>query len=101
MDILNITFNVEKAILADWRAFMGKVFIPYSHVQEKFAGHNFYHVLVEDPLTETYSFQLIAKDEATIDSYLSEIFPALRREMVQAFGEKVMLFDTKLREEKI
>lgn len=101
MDILNITFNIENSILEDWKKFMGKVFIPYANVQEKFAGHNFYQVLVEDPNTETYSYQLIAKEEADIDSFLSEIFPALNREMTQAFGDKVLLFNTKLREVKI
>ncbi len=101
MDILNITFNVEKIVLDDWKKFMGKVFIPYANVQERFAGHNNYQVLVEDPNTETYSYQLIAKDEADIDSFLAEIFPALNREMVQVFGEKVLLFNTKLREVKI
>ena len=101
MDILNITFNVDKTILEDWKQFMGKVFIPYANVQERFAGHNYYQVLVEDPSTETYSYQLIAKSEADIDSFLAEIFPALNREMVEAFGEKVLLFNTKLREVKI
>lgn len=101
MDILNITFNIEKSIVGDWKKFMGKVFIPYANVQEKFAGHNFYQVLVEDPGTETYSYQLIANKEADIDSFLSEIFPALNREMTQAFGEKVLLFNTKLREVKV
>jgi len=101
MDILNITFNVEKIILEDWKKFMGKVFIPYANVQAKFAGHNYYQVLVDDPNTETYSYQLIANNEADIDSFLAEIFPALHREMVQAFGERVLLFNTKLREVKI
>lgn len=101
MDILNITFNVEKTVLDDWKKFMGKVFIPYSNVQGKFAGHNLFQVLVEDPITETYSYQLIAKEEADIDNFLAEIFPALNREMRQAFGEKALLFNTKLREVKI
>lgn len=101
MEILNITFNVDLSILEDWKLFMGKVFIPYSNVQEKFAGHNFFQVMVEDPNAETYSYQLIAKEEADIDSFLAEIFPALHREMMQAFGDKVLLFNTKLREVKI
>lgn len=101
MDILNITFNVENTVLEDWKKFMEKVFIPYANVREKFAGHNFYQVLVEDPNTETYSYQLIANKEADIDSFLAEIFPPLYREMTQAFGDKVVLFNTKLREVKI
>ena len=101
MDILNITFNVDNTVLENWKEFMGKVFIPYANVQEIFAGHNYYQVLVEDPNTETYSYQLIAKEAADIDRFLAEIFPALNREMVQAFGDKVLLFNTKLREVKI
>lgn len=101
MDILNITFNVEKSILADWKKFMGKVFIPYSNVQGKFSGHNFFQVMVEDPNAETYSYQLIADNEAIIDSFTAEIFPALQREMSQAFGDKVLLFNTKLKEVSI
>ena len=101
MDILNITFNVEKTVLNDWKKFMGQVFIPYANVQEQFAGHNFFQVMVEDPDAETYSYQLIAKEEAIIDSFMDEIFPALHRELVQAFGEKVLLFNTKLKEVKM
>ncbi len=101
MDILNITFNVEKTALVEWKRFMGKVFIPYANVQEKFVGHNFYQVMVEDPNAETYSYQLIAENESIINSFKAEIFPALIREMTQAFGQKVLYFDTILKELKI
>lgn len=98
MVILNITFNVEKTVLSDWKRFMTHVFIPYANVQEKFAGHNFYQVMVEDAAAETYSYQLIAKEESDIDSFKKDIFPALIREMNQAFGQKVLFFDTILKE---
>lgn len=98
MDILNITFNVENSIVPNWKTFMAQVFIPYANVQEKFAGHNYYKVMVEDPNAETFSYQLIAKNEGIIDSFIAEIFPALVREMTQLFGDKVLLFHTVLRE---
>lgn len=101
MDILNITFNVEKTVLTDWKKFMSHVFIPYANVQEKFSGHNFYQVMVEDPNAETFSYQLIAKDESYIKSFKQEIFPALIREMTQAFGQQVLYFDTILKEVKM
>lgn len=98
MHILNITFCVEKSALNDWKNFMNQVFIPYANVQEKFSGHNLFKVLVDDDTTETYSYQLIAKNEAVIDSFSAEIFPSLLRELTDAFGERVLLFDTKLEE---
>lgn len=98
MDTLNITFNVDNSVLEDWKEFMSKVFIPFSNVKDKFVGHNYYHVMVEDPSTETYCYQVLAEEEATIDTYLANTFPALQRELTQAFGEKVLLFNTKLKE---
>jgi hypothetical protein len=101
MYILNITFNIEVNALVQWKKFMETVFMPFSHSQGNFAGQNFYEVMVEDENTETYSFQLIAKEEKYIDDYIEEIFPALSRELSQSFGDKVMLFQTKLRETKL
>ncbi len=101
MDILNITFNVENTAVSEWKKFMAQVFIPYANVQGNFAGHNYYKAMVDDPDSETYSYQLIAKDEKSIPLFLKEIFPALHREMTQAFGEKALLFHTILKEEKI
>ncbi len=101
MDILNITFNIEKSIIKEWSSFMGKVFIPYSNVQENFSGHNLLQVMVEDPNAYTYSYQLYATEEAHIDTFMKEIFPALIREMKQLFGDKVLTFHTKLREVKM
>lgn len=101
MDILNITFNVENGAIREWKKFMAQVFIPYANVQGKFSGHNYYKVMVDDPNSETYSYQLIATDETIINAFLKEIFPALQREMTQAFGEKALLFHTLLKEEKI
>jgi len=98
MDILNITFNVEKNVLPTWKKFMGQVFIPYANVQERFAGHNLFQVMVEDDTAVTYSYQLIAENEAIIASFKEEIFPALIREMNQVFGQKVLYFDTLLKE---
>lgn len=98
MYILNITFNVENGALVEWKKFMNQVFIPYANVQEKFSGHNLFKVMVEDPNSETYSYQLIAKKEEDIDSFSAEIFPSLVRELTQAFGERVLLFNTKLEE---
>ena len=101
MVILNITFNVEINVLPNWKKFMGKVFIPYANVQEKFAGHAFYQVMVDDPESETYSYQLIAKSEVDIESFKKDIFPALIREMQQTFGQSVLHFDTILKETSI
>lgn len=101
MVVLNITFNVDNSVVKPWKEFMAKVFIPYANVQEKFAGHNYFKVMVEDDTAETYSYQLIANEEDAIHSFLKEIFPALHREMAQAFGDKVLLFSTILKEEKI
>lgn len=100
MDLLNITFNVDKTVLDDWKKFMSQVFIPYANVQEKFAGHNYYQVMVEDEVTETYSYQLLADNEEAITSFKKDIFPPLVRELTGAFGEKVLLFDTILKEVK-
>ncbi len=101
MEILNITYNVDLTILPEWKRFMKHIFMPYANVQERFVGHNFYKVMVDDPETETYSYQLIAKNEADIISFKEEIFPALIREMQQAFGQKVLHFDTLLKEVSI
>lgn len=101
MYILNITFNVELSVLDNWKKFMASVFIPYANVKEQFVGHNYYEVMVEDPNASTYSYQLIAENMEAIESFEREIFPALQREMTQAFSDKVLLFSTVLKEEKI
>ena len=101
MYILNITFNVEHTILENWKQFMTKVFIPYANVKEQFSGHNYYKVMVEDPNASTYSYQLIAEKIDNIHEFQKEIFPALQREMIQAFSDKVLLFSTILKEERI
>lgn len=100
MDILNITFNVETSVVPNWKEFMTKVFFPYANVKSHFAGHNLFKVMVEDTASETYSYQLIAKDDKSIEEFKAEIFPALVRELTEAFGEKVMLFDTVLKEDR-
>lgn len=100
MEILNITFNVENEAVSQWKEFMNKIFFPYANVKSHFSGHNLYKVMVEDESTETYSYQLIAKDATAIAEFKAEIFPALVRELTQAFGNKVMLFDTILKEER-
>lgn len=101
MYILNITFNVENTVLDNWKEFMAQVFIPYANVKEHFSGHNYYKVMLEDPNASTYSYQLISEEFRNIEEFQGEIFPALQREMMQAFSDKVLLFSTILEEEKI
>ncbi len=98
MTTLNITFNVELSVLKEWKAFMNKVFMPFAYVKKNFAGHRLYQVMMDEPNVQTYSYQLIAQKETNIDDFLSDIFPALHREMNQAFGDKVVFFSTKLKE---
>lgn len=98
METLNITFNVDKNVIPAWKEFMKTVFFTYANVKKHFSGHNLYQVMVEDENTETYSYQLLTDDMKKLEEFQKEIFPALVRELTQAFGDKVLLFDTVLKE---
>lgn len=101
MYILNITFSVDNSVLDNWKKFMAQVFIPYANVKGEFSGHNYYKVLVEDTSSSTYSYQLIAEKMTMIQDFQREIFPALQREMTQAFSDKALSFSTILQDETI
>ena len=97
MIIYNVTSNVEDSIHQQWLEWMMD-----KHVPDIMATGKFYKIKIVKVLGDeqhggtTYSVQYTAESREKLDEYYREHSPALRAEMKQVFGDKVLQFRTEL-----
>lgn len=99
MFIVNVTFNASIQVFETWRKYAVKYFIPQSMKDGGFSKYKVIKVLLDDDQgTQTYSIQFYAENPIRVDNYLREIFPDFQDELIQTFGEQVVVFATPLKE---
>lgn len=99
MFIVNITFNASVRVFEPWRKYVTKYFIPQSMKDGGFTEFKIIKVLVDEETGgQTYSVQFMSENPIRVDNYLREIFPGFQDELIQTFGEQVVVFATPLKE---
>ena|SRR6185503_7015192 len=99
MLIYNVTSGVDKDIEQEWIRWMKDTHIPDVMGTKLFTTHRFYKVLSsEDESTVSYAVQYVAQSLSHVDQYLEKHAPALRDEVKNKFGDKVVSFRTLLEE---
>lgn len=99
MFIVNVTFNASIQVFETWRKYATKYFIPQSMKDGGFSKYKIIKVLLDDESGEqTYSIQFFSENPIKVDNYLRQIFPDFQDELIQTFGENVVVFATPLKE---
>lgn len=97
MIIYNVTSNVDDSIHEQWLEWMMDKHVPAIMATGKFYKIKIVKVLVEEQHGgTTYSVQYSAESREKLDEYYRDHSPALRAEMQQLFGDKVLQFRTEL-----
>ena len=100
MYIFNTTFTVEASVFNDWNAYMVNEVIPRLRKLELFSSIRIFEVKVENQTIEgeVYSLQLATNDINSIGAYEEQIMPKINQLLGKVFGEKVLSFNTLLKE---
>lgn len=100
MYIFNTTYTVEKSVFNDWNTYMVKEVIPRLRKLELFSSIRIFQVAVEQQTIEgeVYSLQLATTEIKHIGLYEEQVLPKVLELMTNAFGEKVLSFNTLLKE---
>lgn len=97
MYIYNVTSNIEKSIHQEWLAWIN-IHINAVLNTGKFISAKLTEVLVEEEMGgTTYSIQYTAKTRKDLDDYYAFNAEKLRNEVLQKFGNKVLIFRTELK----
>ena len=100
MYIFNTTYTIETSAFNDWNNYMVTEVIPRLRKLEMFNSIRIFEVAVEQQAIdgEVYSLQLATKEVQHIGLYEEQVLPKLMELMTNAFGEKVLSFNTLLKE---
>ncbi len=93
MILYNITFNVELDAVNDFKRYLQEKHIPSLSFGEDLVEHKFFRLLnVDESETITMTLQYFLKDMGTYNQHLVVIDRALKKEIYELYGEKVLYF---------
>lgn len=96
MILYNVTVNIDKAVEAEWKAWMKEVHIPEVLATGLFVESKFFRLLQEEPQGTTYSVQYFAESIEKFKEYEEKYAHQLQQEHMQKYGNKAMAFRTLL-----
>ncbi len=97
MYVYNITFNIESQVLENWKIWFEQVFvleIKNAQFHEKLEA---FEVLSQHHSGHTFTLQLYIKQPAAFSKFETNRLPVLKTELQKIFGEKVLLFESILK----
>ncbi len=97
MYVYNITFNIEPNVLENWKIWFEEVFvleIQNASFHEKLEA---FEVLSKHNSGHTFTLQLYIKNHPAFSKFESNRLPILKEEASKIFGEKVLIFESILK----
>ncbi|MFV0237777.1 MAG: DUF4286 family protein [Flavobacteriales bacterium] len=97
MYVYNITFNIEPSVLENWKIWFEEVFvleIQKAQFHEKLEA---FEVLSKHNSGHTFTLQLYIKDHTVFSRFEINQLPVLKEEIRKIFEEKVLLFESILK----
>lgn len=97
MIIYNVTINVDESIHEEWLEWMKNKHIDEVVATGCFSKATMVKVLVDEEMGGiTYSVQYLAPSRDALEKYKNEFAPQLKREGLQRFSDKMLVFRTEL-----
>lgn len=97
MYVYNITFNIEPKVLDNWKIWFEEIFvleIQKAQFHEKLEA---FEVLSQHNSGHTFTLQLYIKENSAFSQFEIKRLPVLREEAQKIFGEKVLIFESILK----
>lgn len=94
--IYNITVQVDRSFVEDWKNYMLSKHIPEIMETGCFMAYSFNKVMVDDPSGATYALQLTLPDQIHFERYQAEHMTALQADHKAFAGDKYAAFRTLL-----
>lgn len=100
MILYNVTVNVAPGVEEEWISWMKETHIPEVLDTGCFTEHRFLKLLNESPEAQgtTYAIQYIAPGITSLNRYLDQHAPALRKKTMERYQDKCVSFRTFLEE---
>ncbi len=95
MFIYNVTAKVDPLITESWLKWMKEIHIPDVLATGMFTHHRILHLLEMDESDGvTYAIQYFCSSLQHYHNYIEQFAPAMRKKVIENWGEQVMLFRT-------
>ncbi len=97
MILFNITFNVDDDIKSEWLDYMQHEIIPKMLKSNLLHSAVLSELLLNEPQGTSYALQFLSENPEILNRFRRADFPAIKRELWEKYGDKVVFFPTEMK----